>query len=99
VWQLATELNSVVTPYQAAVHEIKVIKVTLRLSKEILEFLGLSLIKYATFIVPNFVVCCLLRARSGIENRIVGPGLLLNFPLLRQFNICALLQGFGGQLS
>ena len=44
VWQ-ATGLNSVVTPYQAAVHEIRVIKVTLRLSKEILEFLGLSLIK------------------------------------------------------
>lgn len=66
----------------------------LSLSKEILKFLGLGLIKFATFIVPNVIVCCLLRPRGQIEDRIVGPGLLLGFPLLRQFSICAFLHGF-----
>ena len=66
----------------------------LSLSKEILKFLGPSFIKFATFIVPNVIVCCLLRARGEIEDRIVGPRLLLCFPLLRQFSICAFLHGF-----
>ena len=65
----------------------------LNLSKEILKFLGPSLIKLATFIVPNVIVCRLLRARGDIEDRIVGPGLLLSFPLLRQFSICPFLHG------
>jgi hypothetical protein len=90
VWQV-TRLNSVVGRYQADVHKIRVMKAALGLSKEILEFFGPSLIKFATFIVPNVIVCCLVRARGKIENRIVGPGVLLNFPLLRQFSICAFL--------
>ena len=66
----------------------------LNISKEVLKFLSPSFIKFDTFIVPNVIVCCLLRAGGGIEDRIVRPGLLLSFPLLRQFSICAFLHGF-----
>ena len=68
-------------------------KAMLGLSKEILKFLGPSLIKFAIFIVPNVIVCCLFRAGGRIEDRIVGSGLLLYFPLLHQFSICAFLHG------
>jgi len=90
-WQV-TRLNSVIGRYQTAEHEIRVTEATLSLSDETLKFLDPSLIKFAIFIAPNVIVCCLLRARGRVEDRIIGPGLLLNFPLPRQFSICAFLQ-------